>query len=213
MNKLNGISDGAVRKATGHGWNEWLSIIDEVGASDCDHKQIVALLRENCDLSGWWQQAIAVAYEKARGRRVVGQTADCGFQVGIQRTVAVRIDNVWSLLSSKKGIACWLGRIARFSLAEGNRYSTSEGIKGEIRVVKPKHRVRLTWQIPGMERPATLQITLVETVNERTSFRVHLEHLPSQKWRYKMRSHWQDVPSRLSELIEVPTKNAADRRT
>jgi uncharacterized protein YndB with AHSA1/START domain len=70
-----------------------------------------------------------------------------------------------------------------------------------MRVVKPGQRLRLTWQRPGMKRPATLQITLVEGQPGKTSFRIHLEHLPSQKFREEMKSHWKDVLSDLAEML------------
>lgn len=198
--KLDGISDGAVQKATGRGWNEWLAMLDEAGAAKWDHKQIVAHLRDNYELSGWWQQTVTVAYEKARGRRVVGQTAEAGFQVGVQQTLPLSRDDAWKLIASRQGIATWLGKVGRFSLAEGRRYTTSEGIEGEIRIVKPGDRVRLTWQRPGMKRPATLQIALISSSPEKTSLRFHLEHLPSARAREQMKGQWRGVLARLAAL-------------
>ena len=200
MKKLDGISTEAVKRATGHGWAEWLAILDEAGARDWNHKQIVAYLKANFELNGWWQQAVTVAYEKAQGRRVVGQTADAGFQVGVQKTLPIGLDGAWTLLSSRRGIACWLGKTSRFSLTEGKKFRTENCIQGEIRVVKPGTRVRLTWQQPGMQRPATLQITLVAAGPEKTSTRIHLEHLPSQKYREEMKSHWRAVLDELNQL-------------
>ena len=200
MKKLDGISTEAVKRATGHGWAEWLAILEKAGARDWNHKQIVAYLKANFELNGWWQQSVTVAYEKAQGRRVVGQTADAGFQVGVQKTLPIGLDGAWTLLSSRRGIACWLGKTSRFSLTEGKTFRTETGIQGEIRVVKPGTRVRLTWQQPGMQRPATLQITLVAAGPENTSIRIHLEHLPSQKSREEMKAHWRAVLDELNQL-------------
>ena len=198
--KLYGVSSEAAKEATGYDWAEWKSILDRAGAKNWNHKEIVAYLKENYKLSGWWQQTVTVAYEKAEGRRVVGQTAETGFQVGVQKTFPLGIDEAWALLSSRKGIACWLGKVSGLSLAEGKIYETESGIEGEIRVVKPGNRIRLTWHKPGMKRPATLQITLVESTSEKTSIRVHLEHLPSQKVREEMKSRWRGVLGDLAEL-------------
>lgn len=198
--KLDGISSEAAKKATGHDWAEWKSILEKAGAKNWNHKEIVAYLRNSYKLSGWWQQTVTVAYEKAEGRRVDGQTADTGFQVGIQKVFPIGIDQAWSLLSSRKGIDCWLGKVSRLALVEGKTYTTESGIEGEIRVVKPGSRLRLKWHKPGMKRPATLQITLVERAPEKTSIRVHLEHLPSQKVREEMKSHWQEVLGKLEDL-------------
>lgn len=200
MTKLDGVSSAAAEKATGHGWDAWLAILDRAGAEDWNHKQIVAFLKENHRLSGWWQQTVTVAYEKAKGRRVVGQTADAGFQVGVQKTLPIGVDEVWALLASRKGISCWLGKISRFKLGEGTRYETDCGTEGEIRVVKAGHRVRLTWQPTGLKSPATLQVTLVAGGPAKTSVRVHLEKLPSQKFREEIKEHWRRVLGSLCEL-------------
>ena len=80
-------------------------------------------------------------------------------------------------------------------------YKTVTGIEGEIRVVKPGNRVRLTWHKPGMKQPATLQIALLES-GQKTSFRIHLEHLPSQKSREELKEHWRGVLDSLTKLVE-----------
>ena len=199
--KLDGISNEAAQKATGHDWAEWISILDKAGAKKWNHKEIVAYLKDTHELSGWWQQTVTVAYEKSKGRRVVGQTADTGFQVGVQKTIPIGLDDAWTLLSSRRGVGCWLGKVGRFTLTEGKTYKTDVGIEGEIRVVKPGNRVRLTWQSPRMKRPATLQIALAAS-GQKTSFRIHLEHLPSQKSREEMKKHWRGILDSLAHLVE-----------
>jgi hypothetical protein len=84
---LGRISARAVREATGRGWEEWLESLDAAGALDWEHKEIVAYLeREHPEVtSGWWRQSIAVGYEQARRKLQVGETADAGYQVGVQR--------------------------------------------------------------------------------------------------------------------------------
>ncbi len=208
MNQLAGVSAAAVQKATGGDWEHWLHVLDEAGAKAWSHKQIVAHLRDNSDMSGWWQQMVTVGYEQARGRRVLGQTAGTGFQLGVQKTIPIGLDEAWTLLSSRKGVACWLGKVSRFSLAEGKKYCTDDGICGEIRVVKPHNRIRLTWNQSGMPRPATLQISLIETGESKTSIRVHLEHLPSQEFREQMKSHWQKTLKALAQLAPAKPKKA-----
>lgn len=198
--KLSGVSSEAAKRSTGLNWDEWLSVLDDAGAKNWAHKEIVAYLKENHDLSPWWQQMVTVSYEKAKGRRVVGQTADAGFQVGVQKTVPVSIDEAWTLLISPKGITCWLGNIGRSILTEGKSYETDTGTNGEVRVVKPGNRVRLTWQKSGMKRPVTLQIALVERGPGKTSVRVHLEKLPSQKAREEMKGHWKNALDDLARL-------------
>jgi hypothetical protein len=130
--RLDGVSSEAAQKATGRSWSEWVSILDKAGAKNWNHKEIVAFLKDNHGLSGWWQQTVTVAYEKAQGRRVVGQTANTGFQVGVQKTLPISLDDAWALLVSRKGVGIWLGMVGRFSLSEGRSYKTEAGIDGEI---------------------------------------------------------------------------------
>ncbi len=74
------ISDAAVRKATGKGWDEWFALLDSEGAEALPHKQIARLLHDRGYIaSSWWCQMVTVGYERARGKRVLGETESAGF--------------------------------------------------------------------------------------------------------------------------------------
>jgi uncharacterized protein YndB with AHSA1/START domain len=194
------ISSESVREATGRGWEEWLETLDAAGAAEWDHKGIVAYLgREHAEATtSWWRQSITVAYEQARGKRVAGETADTGFQVGVQRTVAASADEAWELLASRPEL--WLGEGASLELAEGERYVVP-GASGEVRVVKPGDRLRMTWQPGGWQAPATLQLTLSESGPGKTAINVHLEKLPDADAREAMRTHWREALERVTASI------------
>ena len=119
---LDRISSESVREATGRGWEDWLETLDAAGAADWDHKEIVAYLgREHGEAtSSWWRQSITVGYEQARGKRVLGETADTGFQVGVQKSVAATPAEAWELIVSRPEL--WLGEGASVNFAEGERY-------------------------------------------------------------------------------------------
>ena len=126
------------------------------------------------------------------GRRIVGQTADAGFQVGVQRTLPLGLDAAWRLIASPEGVRAWLGDIGDTRLEPGTRYRTGDGIEGEIRVVKPNDRVRLTWQ-PAGAAPSTLQIALTSAGEGKTALRFHHERLASGDERETLRQRWQGV--------------------
>ena len=198
---LGGISSPAVRAATGRGWAEWLEALDAAGAEGWQHKAIVAHLeRAHPEVdSGWWRQSIAVGYEQARGKRVVGETADAGFQIGVQRSVAAPAARVWEVLTGQPEL--WLGAGAvRFE--QGEQYGVppgegTPGASGELRVVKPGDRLRLTWQPDGWPAPATLQLSLSETPSGKMAVRAHLEKLPDAETREAMRAHWRAALERV----------------
>jgi uncharacterized protein YndB with AHSA1/START domain len=197
---LDRISSESVREATGHGWEEWLETLDAAGALEWDHKEIVAYLkREHGETTtAWWRQSLTVGYEQARGKRVVGETADTGFQVGVQRSVAADAQEAWELLTARPDL--WLGEGASVALVEGERYELP-GASGEVRVVKPGDRLRMTWQPEGWEAPATLQLTLSESASGKTAITAHLEKLPDAAARDEMRARWRETLDRIAAQI------------
>jgi len=204
--RLGRISSEAVREATGRGWREWLEALDAVGAGDWGHKAIVAHLeREHADtVSSWWRQSIAVGYERARGKRTVGQTADAGFQVGVRRSVAAGPAAAWELVTSRPEL--WLGEGASIAFEEGARYEVppaagAPGASGEVRVVKPGERLRMTWRPEGWAAPATLQLAFTESRPGTTAITVHLEKLPDADAREAMRARFRRALERVAEAV------------
>lgn len=199
---LSRVTSASMREATGRGWEEWLAVLDAAGATDWDHKAIVAHLgREHPQVSGWWRQSITVGYEQACGRRTVGQTADAGFQIGVQRSIAVTVTEAWELITASPEL--WLGEGASVAFHVGEHYRVPArngvpGASGEVRVVKPGHRVRMTWQPEGWPTPATLQLTLLESGSKKTAVHVHLEKLPDSHARAAMRERWREALERIA---------------
>jgi uncharacterized protein YndB with AHSA1/START domain len=193
---LDRISSESVRDATGRGWDEWLEALDTAGAAEWSHKETVAhLAREHPAVSGWWRQAITVGYEQARGKRVLGETADAGFQLGVQRTVAVNPREAWELVASRPEL--WLGEGAAVKFEPGARFD-SPAASGEIRVVKPGQRLRMAWQPLGWPAPATLQLTFTESGAGKTAIGVHLERLPDAAAREEMRGRFREALDRIA---------------
>ncbi|MGO1075650.1 SRPBCC domain-containing protein [Inquilinus sp. CA228] len=192
--------DTAVATATGKDPAEWQALLDAAGACDWPHPRIVAWLRETHGLSGWWGQSVTVGYERAIGRRALGQTAGAGFQVGVSRTLVAPAETVWRLLLSPEGRALWLGTAEPAQLAPGVAYQEPDGVSGEIRVVKPGDRLRLTRQRPGDAAPSTVQIAL-QPGDAKTVITFHHEKLPDAAAREAMRAHWRGVADRFATLV------------
>ena len=197
------VSSASLREATGRGWEEWLEELDAAGALHWDHKEIVAYLERehSAATTSWWRQSITVGYEQARGKRAVGETAYAGFQVGVQRTVAATAAEVWELITTRPEL--WLGEGASVDFAAGERYrvppeGAAPAVSGEIRVVKPGDRLRLTWQPEDWPAPATLQLTLSQAGTTKTAVQANLEKLPDADAREAMRSRWRAALERIA---------------
>jgi uncharacterized protein YndB with AHSA1/START domain len=202
---LGRVSSEAVREATGRGWQEWLEVLDAAGAADFDHKEIVAYFeREHRQVSSWWRQSVTVGYEQARGKRAVGETAGTGFQVGVQRSVEATPMEAWELITTRPEL--WLGEGASVAFDKGERYEVppgndAPGASGQVRVVKPGDRLRMTWQPEGWPAPATLQLTLLQSGSGKTAINAHLEKLPDADAREAMRRRWREALERIVSAV------------
>jgi hypothetical protein len=79
------VSDEAVRKATGRGWNEWFTILDDAGALAWKHPDIARWLAAEHGISGWWAQGVTVGFERARGLRAQHERQS-GFSLSVTKT-------------------------------------------------------------------------------------------------------------------------------
>ena len=122
----------------------------------------------------------------------VGKTKDAGWQIGLSRTIATDLESAWRYLISDRGLAVWLGDGVETPLAKGQVFETDDGTTGDIRSLRERDRIRLTWQPVDRPDPATVQIALTPTSTGCT-FRFHTERLYDEAEREFMRSHWRNI--------------------
>lgn len=104
-----GISDSAVKKATGCDWNSWLKALDYGGCAKKSHKEIAELIYERWPkVGGWWSQMVTVGYEQARGLRATNQSCAGEWQVSSSKTVAVPVKELFRAWNDPKERAGWL---------------------------------------------------------------------------------------------------------
>ncbi len=92
--KLAGMSDAAMKKATGRDWQEWVPLLDSVKASEKPHGEIAAYVF-SLGVPGWWTQAVTVGYERIRGLREKGQRRGGAYEANKSRTFTVRVENMY----------------------------------------------------------------------------------------------------------------------
>ncbi len=73
------MSDDAVRKATGKGWNEWCDVLDRFPGRNDGHKAIADHLRDDLGVDAWWSQSVTGGYERITGLRLPGEMPDGTF--------------------------------------------------------------------------------------------------------------------------------------
>jgi len=102
-----GMSDDAIRRGSGRGWEEWFVLLDAWGATGRTHTEIATWVNEVHGVDGWWAQGVTVGYERARGMRVVGQLVD-GFAVSASKTVEAPIERLYEAFADPTLRARWL---------------------------------------------------------------------------------------------------------
>ena len=152
------ISDAAVRKATGKGWDAWFALLDSEGAAALPHKQVARLLHDKGYIaSGWWCQMVTVEYERARGKRVLGGTESAGFQIGVQKTLPLSpVRSLGLSLSEPAGRALWLGTVPDLRWEKGAAYAISRGHMRRGAQLPPQQACALDLAAAGLPRSLNL---------------------------------------------------------
>ena len=71
---------------------DWISLLDARDGRALPHKDIARLLHDEFGVPGWWSQMVTVEYERAIGRREVGQRESGEFRTTMSRTVHATIE-------------------------------------------------------------------------------------------------------------------------
>jgi uncharacterized protein YndB with AHSA1/START domain len=112
---------------------------------------------------------------------VTGLTKDAGWQLGVRRTVAAPLEEVWDHLVSAEGLRPVL---------------TAGGTVTEARSRTERKRVRVRWREDGADHVTTLQLTLLTAVSG-TTIALHQDQLTGPQERERLLTHW----TRLLERI------------
>jgi hypothetical protein len=107
--KTSDISDAAAQAKTGKTWEQWFALLDRAGAGKMTHQEIAVYLHDQAGCPNWWSQMVTVGYERARGRREKNQTPG-GFTVGVSRTIAVPIEQLFNAWNDPAARGHWLPR-------------------------------------------------------------------------------------------------------
>lgn len=172
------MSDDAVKAKTGKTWSEWFKLLDNAGAKKMSHREIVAVANKH-GAGSWWQQMVAVTYERARGLRDVHEKPG-GFEISVSRTVAAPIAKTYKAWADEKTRKKWLPSNAT------------------IRKATTNETVRLTWE----DGRTIVAAAFLAKGNDKTQVVAQHNKLPNAKAAAKMKEFWGEALDALKELIE-----------
>jgi len=127
-----------------------------------------------------------------------GRIKDAGWEVGVRRTVAAPLDEVWQFLLGD-GLPLWLGNTT-LVLQKGAEWQTDDDIRGRILSYTDGFRVRTTWQPGEWDHDSTLQLTVKEAATG-TTIAFYQERLSGRDERKIMLGHWKEVVETLDRAL------------
>ena len=174
------VAEERVIEATGHGWDHWFAALDEWGARERKHVDIARWLRDDAGVPGWYSQAIAVSYERARGLRAVGEGVN-GFTVSASRTIAVPAEVLFAAFDDPGSRARWL-----------------PGADLATRTTTPPRLARYDWE----GGPSRLVIGIEALEDGRSRVGLSHERLADNAERDTMKAWWRERLTALKALLE-----------
>jgi hypothetical protein len=175
------MSDEAIRRRTGRGWEEWFDLIDEWGGVERPHAEIARWLADAHDTKGWDAQAVTVTYERARGLRAVGENAQ-GFTATASKTVAVPVERLYQAFVDETLRRQWLPegelRVRTTSEAKSARFDWGDG----------ETRVNVWFEAKG---------------DGKSTAALQHERLPAGDEADRMKAYWRERVSVLKEVLEA----------
>ena len=174
------VSDEVIRRRTGRGWEEWFDLLDESGAIAKPHPEIARWLRSEHGIDGWSSQSVTVSYERARGRRAVGEHAD-GFAITAQKTVAVPVDRLFDAFVDHSLREQWL----------------PDGDLRERTATKPKS-ARFDWG----DSESRLIVDFTAKSGSKSVVALAHERLPDAAEAERMKAYWRERLTVLRSQLE-----------
>jgi hypothetical protein len=176
-----GISDEAVKKATGCDWNEWFGCLDKAGCKKKTHKEIAELIyRRWPKVGGWWSQMVTVGYERARGRRAKNQ-AGGSWRVSSSKTVAVPVKSLFNAWKNPKRRAAWL---------KDHRFT--------VRKATAPKSMRILW----VDGKTSIEANFCSKGARKSSVSLQHNQLAGAKDVAKMRAYWSKALDKLKAAVE-----------
>jgi hypothetical protein len=173
------VSDEAVQAKTGRGWSEWLSLLDEAGAAQMSHPEIVAYLNSHFSIEPWWQQTVTVTYEQARGLRQKHQRPD-GYQVSASKTLPVPVSRLYQAWAEEDQRRLWL---------------EEDGLG--IRKATPDKSLRLDW-VDGASR---VDVNLYAKGPEKSQVSLQHSRIAEEEQAAQLKAFWKEALERLAETL------------
>ena len=190
-----GLSDAKSIEKTGHDLAHWFAILDRFGGIEKGHTASTELLYNEHSVPGWYCQGIVVAYERARGKRVMNQKCDGSFEVSVSKVINAAVPALVKSLSDPKQRTRWSAKADAAlvkALDAGLKSPKSKGF-----VIKPNGEARYRFKWDSM----TVQFNLYPKGPGKTSIVATQQKLAGADAVEPYRALWKAALSAVAETV------------
>ena len=177
--KLAGMSDAAIKKATGCTWEKWVFALDYSGAADWSHRAIAEHVQRTYKTSDWWAQTVTVGYERIKGMREIGQRRSGSYEATKSKTIAAPAAVVFRAFNDARARRKWL-----------------PDTKVVVRKATPGKSLRMTWP------DGTAVEVWLTPKGAKTATAVTHRKLSGREDAEQRKQFWSDRLAALSDLLE-----------
>lgn len=179
--KLAGMSDAAIKKATGCDWESWVHCLDYAGASDWSHRAIADYVHTTFKVKDWWTQTVTVGYERIKGLRAIGQRRDGGYEANKSKTVNAPAAAVFRAFAHARVRKHWL-----------------PGVNLKVKKATPNRSVRMLW-----DDGTPVEVWIVEKGRGKTAAQVQHRKLASKDVADERKRYWDGRLVALTKVLEA----------
>jgi len=190
-----GLSDAKSIEKTGHDLAHWFDVMDRFGGVEKGHTALTTHLYEKYEVPGWYVQGIVVAYERARGKRVMNQKCDGSFEVSVSKVIAANVPALVKALSDAKLRKRWSANadpVLVKALEAGLKNPKSKGF-----VMKPNGEARYRYKWGAV----TVQFNLIPKGPGKTSIVASTQNLPGAESVEQYRTLWRAALAALAQSL------------
>jgi len=177
--RLAGMSDAAIKKATGCDWDKWVFCLDYVGAQDWSHRAIADHVHTAYKVKDWWTQMVTVGYERIKGLRAIGQRRDGGFEANKSRTLNASAAAVFRAFAHARVRKHWL-----------------PGVNVTVKKATANRSVRMMWN-----DGTPVEVWIVPK-GKKTTAQIGHRKLVSKEDADKRKEYWDERLSALAKVVE-----------
>jgi uncharacterized protein YndB with AHSA1/START domain len=177
--KLAGMSDAAVKAATGCNWKRWVDALDYVNAHEWSHRAIADYVHEKFKVPDWWTQTVTVGYERIRGLREIGQRRGGAYEATKSRTFDAPVEAVFDAFAKARRRSRWL-----------------PDVKLTVRKSTPNRSVRISW-----EDGTSVEVWLTAKGGGKCSAQVQHRKLPDRDSVTRAKAFWSERLDALEEML------------